>query len=225
MKSNKGITLIALIITIIVLIILAAISIAVLTGEDGIITKAKQGAQNYQNAAIEEQQALNSIYTQAGTQLTTGSTSNGGTSVNQGVTSGGIGLSSQEHEWLEQMHNDVAAIASMPARGDINPTQSKNSIYRAAPGTKTSWKIPVIGYDKFSLIIDNTTAAYQLSYSVVDTNGNSLISGNFGPQWSEYIQIPENGVMLIVSSPYDHTLTASVSILTKDSPYNPDNQH
>ena len=61
MKKNKGITLIALIITIIVLIILAGISIAILTGEDGLITKAKQGAQNYQNATIEEQERLNDI--------------------------------------------------------------------------------------------------------------------------------------------------------------------
>ena len=53
MRNNKGITLIALVITIIVLIILAGISISILMGEDGLITKAKQGAQNYQNASVE----------------------------------------------------------------------------------------------------------------------------------------------------------------------------
>ena len=63
MKSNKGITLIALVITIIVLIILAGISISILMGQDGVITKAKQGAQNYQNAAVEEQVMLNTLYT------------------------------------------------------------------------------------------------------------------------------------------------------------------
>jgi len=36
-KNNKGITLIALVITIIVLLILAAISVATLTGENGIL--------------------------------------------------------------------------------------------------------------------------------------------------------------------------------------------
>lgn len=41
MKKQKGITLIALVITIIVLLILAAISIATLTGENGILTKAE----------------------------------------------------------------------------------------------------------------------------------------------------------------------------------------
>lgn len=42
MKKEQGITLIALIITIIVLLILAAISIATLTGENGILTKASE---------------------------------------------------------------------------------------------------------------------------------------------------------------------------------------
>lgn len=41
MKKQKGITLIALVITIIVLLILAGISIATLTGENGILRKDK----------------------------------------------------------------------------------------------------------------------------------------------------------------------------------------
>ena len=40
MKSQKGITLIALVITIIVLLILAGVTIAMLTGENGILNKA-----------------------------------------------------------------------------------------------------------------------------------------------------------------------------------------
>ena len=40
MRNNKGITLIALVITIIVLLILAGVSIAMLTGNNGILTQA-----------------------------------------------------------------------------------------------------------------------------------------------------------------------------------------
>ena len=39
-QKNKGITLIALVITIIVLLILAGVTISTLTGENGIITRA-----------------------------------------------------------------------------------------------------------------------------------------------------------------------------------------
>ena len=44
MKGNKGITLIALVITIIVLLILAAVSIAMLTGENSILKRASQSS-------------------------------------------------------------------------------------------------------------------------------------------------------------------------------------
>ena len=44
MKGNKGITLIALVVTIIVLLILAGVSIAMLSGENGILQKASDAA-------------------------------------------------------------------------------------------------------------------------------------------------------------------------------------
>ena len=43
MKNQKGITLIALVITIIVLLILAGVSIAMLTGPNGLLTRAEEG--------------------------------------------------------------------------------------------------------------------------------------------------------------------------------------
>ena len=40
MKKNEGLTLIALVITIIVLLILAGVTIAMLTGENGLLSRA-----------------------------------------------------------------------------------------------------------------------------------------------------------------------------------------
>ena len=42
MRNQKGITLIALVITIIVLLILAGVSLAMLTGQKGILTRATE---------------------------------------------------------------------------------------------------------------------------------------------------------------------------------------
>ncbi len=42
LQHNKGITLIALIVTIVVLLILAGVSIAVITGDNGVIKSANQ---------------------------------------------------------------------------------------------------------------------------------------------------------------------------------------
>ena len=57
---NKGITLIALVITIIVLLILAAVSIATLTGENGILTRAQDAKTNTEIA--EEKEAIGIAY-------------------------------------------------------------------------------------------------------------------------------------------------------------------
>ena len=50
LKQKKGITLIALVITIIVLLILAAVSIAMLTGDNGILTQAKNAKEGTEQA-------------------------------------------------------------------------------------------------------------------------------------------------------------------------------
>ena len=59
LKSKNGITLIALVVTIIVLIILAGVSISLVLGDNGIITKAKQGKENTELAKVEEEVQLN----------------------------------------------------------------------------------------------------------------------------------------------------------------------
>ena len=63
-KSRKGITLIALVITIIVLLILAAVSIAMLSGDNSILKRAKSSVgYNYVGAAKDEVSlAYNSAY-------------------------------------------------------------------------------------------------------------------------------------------------------------------
>ena len=64
MKGNKGITLIALVITIIVLLILAGISIAMLTGGNGLLTKATESkVENYRGEVCDRiNTALNAAY-------------------------------------------------------------------------------------------------------------------------------------------------------------------
>ena len=55
LKINKGITLIALVITIIVLLILAGVTIATLTGDNGILTKAQNAKEKNAQKTVEEQ--------------------------------------------------------------------------------------------------------------------------------------------------------------------------
>ena len=58
LKGRKGITLIALVITIIVLLILAGVSIAMLTGQNGILTQAQNAKTTNENKSAEEKVKL-----------------------------------------------------------------------------------------------------------------------------------------------------------------------
>ena len=57
-EKAKGITLIALVITIIVLLILAGVTIATLTGENGILTRASDASRENEIASVKEQAQL-----------------------------------------------------------------------------------------------------------------------------------------------------------------------
>ena len=63
MKKNKGITLVALVVTIVVLLILAGVSINLVLGNNGIIAKAKEAAEKANQAAINDQEQMNGFGT------------------------------------------------------------------------------------------------------------------------------------------------------------------
>lgn len=61
LKGQKGITLVALVITIIVLLILAGITITLTIGQDGILKRAEEAGANYTQAAEDERVQLNTF--------------------------------------------------------------------------------------------------------------------------------------------------------------------
>lgn len=97
--KNKGITLVALVITIIILIILAGISISMLLDEDGLIAKVKRGAEDYKIAAQNELEILGIVNEQVNT-LTYG-TSNGVISggSKSGLVASAIGFTPEDSTW------------------------------------------------------------------------------------------------------------------------------
>lgn len=61
LKADKGITLVALIITIIVLLILAGVSISMVLGDNGLINKAQNSVNTYDNSSKTENNTLFNI--------------------------------------------------------------------------------------------------------------------------------------------------------------------
>ena len=60
-KEQKGVTLIALVVTIVILIILAAVSMAMVLGNNGIFTQAQRGANSMASAEANTQEGFNSM--------------------------------------------------------------------------------------------------------------------------------------------------------------------
>ena len=60
-KEAKGITLVALVITIIILLILAGVALSLVIGENGLIAKSKEGVEKYKDKAKAEQWQLEDI--------------------------------------------------------------------------------------------------------------------------------------------------------------------
>lgn len=62
-KKEKGITLVALVVTIVVLLILAGVSLSLVISNQGILTRSKSAVTNYTNAAAEEKAGLQNVET------------------------------------------------------------------------------------------------------------------------------------------------------------------
>ena len=61
MREQKGITLVALIITIIVMLILVAVTISIALGQNGLVNNAKDAAQNTQLEMEKEEDLANTL--------------------------------------------------------------------------------------------------------------------------------------------------------------------
>ena len=88
-QNNKGITLIALVVTIVVLLILAGITITALFGENGLIERAKIADQKTKEGAQNDIEAIKNLGTQVNTIL------NGGTSGENPVIPEGLEVGSE----------------------------------------------------------------------------------------------------------------------------------
>ncbi len=76
--KNTGITLVALVVTIVVLLILAGVSINLVVGQNGLINRAKEAAQKTKNATESEMQEMDDLATQLAALSNTRSVFEGG---------------------------------------------------------------------------------------------------------------------------------------------------
>ena len=150
MKNNKGITLIALVVTIIVLLILAGVSIAMLTGDNGILNRASQSSVVNTIGEAKDQVALTVSeavadyyevkYAKGNEAKYTGLS---GVAADTGTTT--TALKSYIETKVSSLNGKVAGVSITAKDGKITITSSENSTYKTeatigSTGKVESWQ-------------------------------------------------------------------------------------
>ena len=184
--STAGITLVALVVTIIVLIILAGVSISLVLGDNGIITKAREAKTNYQTAAENEKTTLDSLYEEMNTKIAgNGSASNEKAKALNDLIAY---FKDKNHEvWWDDTNNSFANIAPI--------TNASTAITVVAPGTiKYQYSTTEYGYYKLTLknddesdIVTNIEEVELDAKITKDANNRTVITAPFGTYY-EYVE-------------------------------------
>lgn len=128
-RKNKGITLISLVVTIIILLILAGISLHLLLGDNGILSRAKYAKERYANEQAYEIESLDNLYEKL---------LNGEFPENTKETEAGT-IVAMPNEWYTTTPNYVET-----QTGEIIKRSTKvASVYAVATGNGESVPVPI----------------------------------------------------------------------------------
>ena len=107
LRKEKGITLVALVVTIVVLLILAGVTINLVVGQNGLINRAKEAAQKTKNATESEMQGMDDLATQLAALSNTQSVFEGGNwNSTLGICTPKLGTNMVGVYWSDGSKND-----------------------------------------------------------------------------------------------------------------------
>ncbi len=181
--KNKGITLIALVVTIVVLLILAGITISLVFSENGIIAKAKEAAEKTNQAAINEQEQMNGLGTTIENMLNgTGGSgeettppeptlpSDGSYSDEKGVNTPNLGEGMTPIKWDETKNDWVETNGSDPEWYDYTAKKWANA--KTSDGSMWVW-LPRYAYSITSGYHSSTAGNIEIEFMKGLTNETS----------------------------------------------------
>ena len=187
--TQKGITLIALVITIIILLILAAVTIAALSGDNGILSNAARAKQETEKAEILEQIRLD-IYGEM-------------------ADNGGIDPTEADIERIADNYGDISGstFADKILTTEKGSYEIKLSdIWTAGSSTQDPIDPPsttlqpgeIATAEKNEYESDGKTAKIPVGFTVSNKTGETSINGGlvvYAPDDSEYVWIPVDGII------------------------------
>ena len=186
-KKQTGITLIALVITIIVLLILAGVSIATLTGDNGILKQANQAKENNNSAAAREKVEVEAL----------GSIDKSG-KFNEGIFKTNVeknikGSSIRESENSLIVTVDGYNVTVDKESGDVTEVTKSNG---KKPSTGVQPGTEVSKTEKDNYTDRNKEKATIPEGFTVDETENTISSGLVvhGPDGSEFVWVPVSDI-------------------------------
>ena len=125
LKKANGVTMLALVVTIIVLLILAAITLNLAVGENGIIERAKLARDKSKNASIAEEEAMNEA---AGEIDNAGNGGSSGGGTGEGGTCPECPDVSELENTIKELQNTIASLEQQLANEKANKAELEKQI-------------------------------------------------------------------------------------------------
>ncbi len=166
LESTRGITLIALVITVIVMLILAGVAISILTDDGGLFDKTRGAAETYQNAAEREAKQLNTLMNEVDQYLA------------------GIPVTENPETKLPLTEQEIKERTSGSWNGKVNTPQLATGM------TAVYWD--EAGEEK-ELTSSSSKAEWNKWYSYVAQTGTTATTGSGTSKWANAITKDENG--------------------------------
>ena len=205
MKNNKGITLIALIVTIIVLIILAGVAIAMLSGDNGVLKNAEAARYDTSISTFDERVKL--------AQMTVKTTI---TSKMVQIASNGKGYTAVDTD----NYNDLVSRVKSELSAELNSYNKEGyTIYDGIKLETATADTPRTGY----MLVTFTDNAFRSSLPVIGPEatekglkaGGTFVSGNARVNVESYD--PDNAVLAYVIKVTNYSSELSNLILTTEA--------
>ena len=183
MKNNKGITLVALVVTIVVLLILAGVSINLVLGNNGIIAKAKEAQRESAEASQNDLIGMNELAQQLEEQIN-GSTGNGGKTEPETVPY----LPSDDFHYDTSTSVDTGLV--------IKDASGNEYVWVVVPRTTAVYKTTGLGKTTFTdadyTSIENDLKEYTKTYRGSTSYSDTYVADTANVGWltsSEYTEL------------------------------------
>ena len=171
-KQEKGITLIALVVTIVVLLILAGVSISLVLNNNGVISKAKEARDKYAEAQTNDEKQLNEVSDWI--KETVGDTTGGGSAGGSGSTVDGVPIP-EGYYYVGGTKAKGIVISDNVADKELD--KGKENVRRDLAGNQWVWVPVETPSNLYTTVTDGIALSGDTGVKTTKYTNSEIISG------------------------------------------------